>query len=166
MKIIISNIAEGEHFYDFKEDPAILNLEGFVLKDEITANVRLLKSNRQIYVEVKYSCNFVFPCDRCLLEFEKNISGSFEVVYKYSRDPEDISTGNDENIFFISPEKNFIDIKELLREYIIINIPMRKVPEETEGRCSFCGKTAEEILRTAAPEEINPVWNKLLKKKI
>jgi uncharacterized metal-binding protein YceD (DUF177 family) len=164
VKIIISNIAEGEHYYDFKEDPAILDLDGFVIKDEFEAHVRLLKSNRQIYVEVKYNCNFIFPCDRCLKEFEKNISGSFEAVYKYSRDPEDINAGNDENIFFISPEKNFIDIKELLREYILIGIPMRKVPEETEGRCNFCGRTPEEILKTASPEEINPVWDKLLNK--
>ncbi|MCE1166238.1 MAG: DUF177 domain-containing protein [Bacteroidetes bacterium] len=124
-----------------------------------------IQSNRQVYAAVNFDCNFIFPCDRCLEDFGMNINGNFEAVYKYSRDPEELDSGEGGNIFFIAPEMNFIDLTELVREYILISLPMRKAPGETDGRCDYCGKTEEEILQNKTTQEINPVWDKLLNKK-
>ncbi len=165
MKIIISNLADGEHLYAFDEDAEIFSLGDYTVKDKILVNVRLVKSNRQVHAAVNFNCNFVFPCDRCTEDFEMNIAGNFEAVYKYSRDPEELGSGEGGNIFFIAPEKNFIDLTELVREYILISLPMRKAPAETDGKCSYCGKTEEEILQNKKTQDINPVWDKLLNKK-
>ena len=165
MKIIISNLAEGEHLYEFSEDAETFELGDYVIKDKVAVSVRLNKSNSQVYADVNFRCRFEFPCDRCLENFEKDISGSFIVVFKYSRDPDELKSGDDENIFFIPPEKNFIDLSGMVRENILVSIPMRKAPDEKDGRCAYCGKTEEEILRNTETKEINPVWDKLLNKK-
>jgi uncharacterized metal-binding protein YceD (DUF177 family) len=81
-----------------------------------------------------------------------------------SRGDEDVDADVDENMFFIGPETNKIDLKEVVREYIVLSVPMRKVPEEKDGVCCFCKKNIEEILRKNKEQEINPVWNKLLNK--
>jgi uncharacterized metal-binding protein YceD (DUF177 family) len=37
-----------------------------------------------------------------------------------------------------------IDITNDVREFILLSVPMRKVPAETDtGACSWCGKTEE-----------------------
>lgn len=164
MKIIISNIADGEHLYEFKEEPSFFNLDNFKTKDGLNVKVNLFKSNMQIHAKISLLAECFFPCDRCLEEFDFNLKNDFDVVFKYSKDEEELNSTNDENLFFIGPETNKIDLNEVVREYIVLSIPMRKVPEEKNGVCCFCKKNIEEILLKNTSQDINPVWNKLLNK--
>ncbi len=164
MKIIISNLADGEHVYEFKEEPSFFELEDFKTKDGLNVKVNLFKSNMQIHAKVRLEADCFFPCDRCLEEFDFKLENEFDAVFKYSKDEEELKSNDDENLFFISPETNKIDLKEIVREYALLSVPMRKVPEEKDGVCVFCKKNIEEILRKNKEQEINPVWNKLLNK--
>jgi len=164
MKIIISNIADGEHLYEFKEEPEFFELNDFRTKDGLTVRVELFKSNMQIHAKVNLSAACFFPCDRCLEEFDFKLENKFDVVFKYTKDEEEMKSSDDENLFFIGPETNKIDLKEVVREYVLLSLPMRRVPEEKDGVCCFCKKNIEEVLLKNREQEINPVWNKLLNK--
>jgi uncharacterized metal-binding protein YceD (DUF177 family) len=164
MKIIISNLADGEHLFEFKEEPEFFELEDFRTKDGLNVKVKLFKSNMQIHAMVHLFADCFFPCDRCLEEFDFRLESKFDVVFKYSKDEDELKSSNDENIFFIGPETNKVDLKEVVREYVLLSVPMRKVPEEKDGVCLFCNKNIEEILKRNKEKDINPVWNKLLNK--
>jgi len=164
MKIIISNLADGEHLYEFKEEPEFFELNDFKTKDGLNVKVVLFKSNMQIHAKVSLHAECFFPCDRCLEEFDFKLQNEFDVVFKYTKDEEELNSSNDENLFFIGPETNRVDLKELVREYVLLSLPMRRVPEEKDGVCCFCNKNIEEVLLKNREQEINPVWNKLLNK--
>jgi uncharacterized metal-binding protein YceD (DUF177 family) len=164
MKIIISNIADGEHLYEFKEEPGFFELNDFRTKDGLNIRVKLFKSNMQIHAKISLLAKCFFPCDRCLEEFDFKLENEFDVVFKYTKDEEEINSSDNENLFFIGPETNKIDLKEIVREYVLLSLPMRRVPEEKDGVCCFCKKNIEEILLKNREQEINPVWNKLLNK--
>jgi len=51
---------------------------------------------------------------------------------------------SDDYIRTYSPFMKTVDITNDIKEYILLSIPMRRVPAETsEGVCSWCGKTKE-----------------------
>ncbi len=164
MKIIVSNLAEGEHKYEFKESEVYLELVDLRTKDGFNVNVTLNKSDMQIHAIVEVSAVLIFPCDRCTDDFEFNLNTEFDVVIKYSKNDVELNSTDNDNIFFISPETNNIDLKNVVRENILVSIPMRHVPEENDGVCSYCKKEINEILKIEIKQELNPVWNKLLNK--
>jgi uncharacterized metal-binding protein YceD (DUF177 family) len=164
MKIIISNLTDGEYLYEFKEQPDFFGLDDFKTKDGLNIKVNLFISNVQIHAKINLSAECFFPCDRCLEEFDFKLENDFDVVFKFSKDEEELNSSNDENLYFIRPESNTIDLKEVVREYVLLSVPMRKVPEEKDGVCCFCKKNIEEILLKNKTQEISPVWNKLLNK--
>ncbi len=164
MKIIVSNLAEGEHKYGFKESVEYLELVDLKAKDGINVYVTLDKSDMQIHAMIKVNAVLIFPCDRCTDDFDYTLDTEFDVVFKYSKNELELKSTNNDNIFFISPETNNIDLKNVVRENILISLPMRHVPEENDGICSFCKKDINEILRIETKQELNPVWNKLLNK--
>ena len=164
MKIIVSNLAEGEHKYEFKESEVYLELVDLRTKDGFNVNVTLNKSDMQIHAIVEVSSVLIFPCDRCTDDFEFNLNTEFDVVFKYSKNDVELNSTDNDNIFFISPETNNIDLKNVVRENILVSIPMRHVPEENDGVCSYCKKEINEILKIEIKQELNPVWNKLLNK--
>lgn len=164
MKIIISNLAEGEHKYQFKESVDFFELTDLRVKDGINIDVRLDKSDMQIHAIIKVNAELIFPCDRCTDDFDFMLNTEFDVVFKYSKNELELKSNDNDNLFFISPETNNIDLKNVIRENILVSLPMRHVPEEVDGICSFCKKDIKDILKIESKQEINPVWDKLLNK--
>jgi uncharacterized metal-binding protein YceD (DUF177 family) len=162
MKIIISNLAEGEHLYNFVQSAEELGFEDYTFKDKIKINIKLFKGNRQIILGVSFNCSVVFPCDRCLDDFDMNLNGDFNLIYEYAPITGVKASDAEDNLFFISPEANNVELTEVIREYIIISIPMKRTPEEKDGVCVYCDRRPEEILRVRESNEVNPVWNKLI----
>ena len=162
IKIIVSNLAEGEHKYEFKESVDTFELSDLKTKDGINLSVTLDKSDMQIHVVIKVETILIFPCDRCTDDFDYFLDTEFDVVFKYSKNELELNSTDNDNMFFISPETNNIDLKDVIRENILVSLPMRHVPEEIDGICSFCKKDINDILRIESKQEINPVWNKLL----
>ncbi len=164
MKIIISNLAEGEHLYNFVQSAEELGFEDYTFKDKIKINIKLFKGNRQIILDVCFDYSVVFPCDRGLDDFDMNLKGNFNLLYEYAPLTGVKASDAEDNLFLISPEANSIDLTEVFREYFIISIPMKRMPEEKDGVCVYCKRRSEEILRGCESNEINPVWNKLINK--
>lgn len=164
MKIIVSNLVDGEHKYVFKENVDFFDIDDVKTNGDIVINVLLNKMYRQLHLKINIEGEFIFPCDRCLDDFSMKLKNEFEAVYKMNKEDFDADESQDDNIFYISPEVNYIDIKDIVRDYILLAIPMRKVPEEKDGICLCCNKKIEDILKVEIKPEVNPVWNKLINK--
>lgn len=103
------------------------------------------------------------PCSRCTEYFEMKIgveiSEEFELEEKTTRSShQPVVTVKEEDENPIT-EKLFdgyiFNLSELLRQLIMVEIPLSPMPPEDDGRCVHCKKTKAEVLGTLviAPEE-------------
>jgi len=163
LKININNLNDGEHIFDFVISPADLDIDIVDIVSDVKVAANLYKSGSQISVNVTADGKFKFQCDRCLDDYISDFETKFEIIYKFD------ALGNEsdnDDIKFISANIRHIDLRDDVRDYILLSIPMRNVPEEKNGVCLYCNKKIEEILNIKNHESVNPVWEKLIKAKI
>lgn len=167
MEIRISNLKDGNHFYKFENNAEDFEIEEVEFKSGIITNVELIKTGSQFDLKAKLTGTYVMDCERCLEKYELPFDINFELVYKTDYKGEFINDDKDidSNLVFISPNTHHIDIKNDVRDYLIINIPMRKIPDELNDKCLVCGKEITNEINDVQNNEINPVWEKLLKNK-
>jgi uncharacterized protein len=167
-KINIHNLKDGEHTYKFAAYPKDFDFEKteFEIIDDININAVLYKAGSQISVKIELKGKFKFECDRCLDDYVYDFNTTFNIIYKYVfKGLQDEEFNDDEDIKFIQPNTVFIDLKEDIREFILLSVPMRKAPDDINGICSYCNKNVKEIFKIKHQTEINPVWEKLIKAK-
>jgi len=166
-KININNLKEGAHKYDLSasSDDFDFKNDEIELVGDIDVDVDLYKVEHQFSIKADLKGKFKFVCDRCLEDYIYDFTNNFDIIYKYDFKEKDDRDIEDDNIKFIPPNTKHIDLKEDIRDYILLSIPMKKAPEETEGVCSFCHKDIKEMLQITRQEEMNPVWEKLIKSK-
>jgi len=168
-KINIHNLKEGEQKYEFTAKYDDLNLGDveFSIPGEIKIDIILYKIVNQISVKAFLKGKFEFDCDRCTEKYIQDFDTDFEIIYKYDfREKQTGISETDDDIKIIPHNTIFIDIKEDIRDFIMLSVPLRKVPEENEGKCLFCNKKISEILSIPVKEEVNPVWEKLIRSKL
>lgn len=165
LKIYINNLNEGEHNLEFVISPEELEIDTVDIVSDVNVLARLYKSGNQIDFKITISGKFKFECDRCVEEFISDFKNEFEIIFKYDFSEIDDQTENDD-IKFIPPSTRYVELKNDVRDYILLSIPMRKVPEEKDGKCSYCSKEIQDLIIQEAKQDINPVWEKLIKAKI
>jgi len=168
MIINISNLKEGEQSFVFTVTGDELDLKEYDFVDDIKVTVNLYKTHNQVDFRINVESLVKIPCDRCLEDFDFKINNDFELIYKYSYDKNEIDDDEDllNDFKVISPDVHNIDLKKEIRDYVLLSFPLKRVPEEKDDICLFCKKNINEILKRQGKEDINPVWNKLLKNKI
>ena len=167
-KINVLNLKEGEHKSEYTVKPSELELDEKIFVNDINIDVIMHKSSYQLEIEVIFKSKVLLNCDRCLEDYSFNAAGKFNLYFKpLLMKSQDIVNSNDEESFrFYSTDSKYIDLTIDIRDFIILSIPMRKVPDELNGICTECNRKIDELLnRNEDSAEINPVWNKLLKKK-
>jgi uncharacterized protein len=168
MIINIFNLKEGEHSFVFNVLGEELDLKKYDFVDDIKVTINLYKTYNQVDLRINIDSLVKIPCDRCLEDFDFKINNDFELIYKYSYDENEID--NDEDLLndfkVISSDIHNIDLKKEIRDYVLLSFPLKLVPEEKDDICLFCKKNINEILKGQGKEDINPVWEKLLKNKI
>lgn len=167
LKINVLVLKEGEYFFDYALRPSEVELEEDYFKNDINVDVALVKNVYQIELKVKFNTVLVFECDRCLDNYEHLCKGSFELYFKPMplRNQEVNEEKDEDNIRFYSVVNKYIDITKDLRDYIMLSVPMRHVPEEKDGVCVVCKRNFDEILNQKnSQRDINPVWKKLFEK--
>ena len=162
MKINISNLSQGTHDYKLSKSAAELGLaENF--QGDVTANVTLEKSSRQILLRAHSTASALFQCDRCLDEFGKEIEAGLQTLYVWNGD--DGSGAEDEEVRLLAADTNIIDISSDVRESIVLAVPLKLLcKEECRGLCQRCGRNLNHAPNgecDCAPNEIDPRWNKL-----
>ena len=167
-KINIHNLKEGEHRYEFTADALDFGIEPEEAEvvDKIYITAVLYKVGTQISVKIELQGKFKFQCDRCTEDYIYDFKTEFNIIYKYQFKGMDTDEKNDDDeIKFIAPNTIFIDLKEDIRDFIILSIPLKKAPEEKDGICLYCKKSISESFVSSGKEEVNPVWEKLIKVK-
>lgn len=163
MIIKFTNYADGVHYFDFNEQASNLGL-GEPFFDGVDLDVKMDKSHSQIVIEADLTLNAKFFCDRCNDEFDTKLKSHYMITYLFVKSPAD---RDDDNLYYLSPETDKIDLKPDVIDYAVLSVPMKKLcQEECKGLCSKCGANLNrESCRCSEEGKINPIWSDLLKKK-
>lgn len=142
IKINIGSLREGSEQLDLTADPKEMGLDEKIVKNGLGISLDLFKATHQLDVKAKITGIMTLVCDRCLDMYEMPFETNFEVVFVLKSPREEEI--NEEGIRTYSPYMKTIDLTEDIREYVLLSVPMRRVPAETpEGACTWCGKTKD-----------------------
>jgi uncharacterized protein len=104
-------------------------------------------------------------CNRCLEPAQFPIDSSFDLFYRpeVTGDEEEveIDEGEAEIAFY---EGGGIDVKDVLREQILLSMPMQRVcREDCQGICPMCGQNRNLINCGCEPRLVDDRWSALKK---
>ncbi len=155
MIIKISNLSEGIHNFEFKEDAKEIQLEEPFI-GEIEVKVELNKIHNQIILKADIKANVKFICDRCTKEFETILPGNYKMVYLFSSEDEE---NGDISITFLAPNADKISLDNDVRDYALLSVPMKKLCKvDCKGLCPGCGKDLNEEQCSCQKEVIDERW--------
>lgn len=159
MIIKISNLVEGEHEFSFEESVKKIDL-GEPFFGNFHTNVSLNKLHDQIILDANTRVPAKFDCDRCGCEFTTELENEYEMVYLMNEIPVDSEAIN---IAYLPHNSTSINIKNELREFAILSIPMKKLcKHDCKGLCYKCGGDLNKGECKCTKAEIDPRWEKII----
>lgn len=159
MVIKISNLAEGEHRFNFNESIKSIELE-LPFFGNFQSAIVLNKLHDQIILDSHTKVCAKFECDRCGTDFTTELENDYEMVYLMNETPADTDALN---VAYLPHDAAVIDIKNDLREFAILSIPMKKLcREDCKGLCYRCGGDLNKGECTCKEPEMDPRWEKLI----
>lgn len=160
LRINISKLPEGAHEHSLHATPEEIGLDARFTK-EVKVEATLEKTNRQLFVRVELKTGGTFQCDRCLEDFEKDVSTSYSVMYVTE---EGGAVGEEAEVQVIPPEANMIDLGEDVRQYAILALPPKLLcRDDCAGLCPSCGANLNKDSCQCQKEEVDSRWSGLQK---
>ena len=156
MRLIITEIPED----GLEEDLDMsLSLGDVAIEGDVHVSFKALRLGDKVLVNGNAETKASLTCSRCLKEFLYPINVAFEAEYvplksfykgvEYELKKEDLDVS-----FY---ERDEIDIKDLVREHLLLTLPMKPLcMPECRGFCQRCGKDLNEGFCGCETEEIDP----------
>jgi uncharacterized protein len=164
MKIVISEIPEDGLDLDLQET---VQLNGGL--SAVHSQLRITKIDTEVVVSGNILSDVGLQCSRCLKDFRSTLTILFEAIYhplEHLKEEEKHELKVDElDMGFYS--KDELDLLDLIKEQIILNIPMKPLCNELcKGICLQCGTDLNADTCGCSTKEIDSrlvVLKKLLK---
>lgn len=159
----IAGLEIGTHQYTFDIDGKFFESfeESLVKNCQIRLELELLRQTDVIVLTFHLSGTIGLICDRCLDPFDMPIDYSDDVMLKFKR-RDTMLTEQDDDIEYILPEQQEIDIRQHLYDFITLQVPFRKVHPDDENGNSGCD---EDVLRKinelSIKDHNDPRWDQL-----
>lgn len=158
--LINANLGESSFGkYQFEVDNSLLELFESDLSNELSLMVQVTieKIGGGVLAHFDLDGYIYIPCDRCLETYKYDIKKAFEIAYLF----DDKHKNQFDDVVIIDEKQQSIDVSQELFDYITLEIPMRKVVDESIHKCDekvmkyLEGKSKEE------ESEIDERWSKL-----
>lgn len=162
IKIKISNLANGRYDYDFEGKASDLEIyEPYI--GNFKTDVALTKFDNQIILDSETGITANLICDRCAKEFHSVIKSYYRMIYLFRTNYND---NEKEDIIYLHPDKDKIDLDKDIRDYAILAVPMKKLcSDDCKGLCPKCGKNLNEGSCNCSEKIIDHRWEQLEKLK-
>jgi uncharacterized protein len=136
MIIKFTNFVDGVHKIEFDEPVKKIGLENPYIGN-INLLVEMDKAHSQIVLNCDVKVQAEFECDRCGELYKTVLTNHFQLTYLFSKE---IQKADTINLYYISPESDKIEIKEDVKEYLLLTEPMKRLCRENcKGLCPKCG---------------------------
>ncbi|MEI8131879.1 MAG: DUF177 domain-containing protein [Leptolinea sp.] len=101
---------------------------------KLSGKVKLTRMPKGILVQADFSSSIAAECVRCLDEFDLPLKTDISELFAFHANS--VAETN-----LIVPEDADIDLQPLLREYLLIEIPIKMIcREDCKGLCTICGE--------------------------
>ena len=121
----------------------------------------------EIRVQGHLSVTMESDCDRCLEAARFPIEADYDLYYRPSdtvyadADEIQIDDGESEIAFY---EGAGLDLKDILREHVLLSMPMQKVcRKDCRGICPVCGQNRNQIACGCEVKKVDDRWSALKK---
>lgn len=163
---VIVDLANQESFvpefnFSVNNDEIDLENEPVKLKNAVNVAAQLKKGIAQTDVSGNISVDVLFECTRCLTEIEQKLEFPFDATFV---NPEHFTESkeaelNEADLDVSVLEDGKIDLTELVREQILLNLPEQVFcREDCKGLCEKCGANRNLIDCKCKEKEIDPRW--------
>lgn len=162
--IAFKGLKEGVHEYDYHIGKSFFDhFEGSLVEDgDITVVVILEKRSSFMKLNLKISGTVVLTCDRCLEPYNQSIGNDISIFVKFG----ETESEEGEDVIWLLPEENQINVAQTIYEYIIVSVPLRHVhPNEKKG-VSSCDPAMLKKIEEYSRHESDPTderWGELKK---
>ena len=115
------------------------------LKPDLTLNTfagvaRVTRTPQGILIQGEFEGETPAECVRCLTDFQQPLHSQFSELYAF--DQRSVTESD-----LILPEDGNIELEDLVREYLLIELPITPVCKaDCVGLCSVCGQNLNEEL--------------------
>jgi len=159
MIIKITNYPVGVHELILEKSVHELQLgEPFI--DKMKLICMMDKSEHQIILNCNLTIIAELVCDRCNEKYKTELNSKFSLIYFFDKK----ETTDDSNVFYISANDDKINITNDVIDYANLSVPMKKLcREDCKGLCPNCGTNLNVNMCNCKYEEMDPVWEPLLK---
>lgn len=162
MIIKISNLSDGEHNFVFKDKVEALGLEE-PFYGEFRSSILLNKLHDQLILTANSEFKVKFECDRCAVQFKRDLTSDYKMVYLMNEAPEESESLN---VSYLSRDADKIYIAEDVKEFALLAVPMKNLcKEDCKGLCQKCGTDLNKEKCSCTAEEIDPRWKPLVELK-
>jgi uncharacterized protein len=163
MLIELFSVKDSPHKFEFLLAPEEIELEQENVKliENIKTIGELAKGIAQVDVGGVISTKAEIECTRCLQLIEKEFEIPFKATFIAPEDltKEKESELHESDLDVSVYEDDKIDLTELVREQIILNLPDRIFcREDCKGLCAKCGENRNLIDCKCEEKEIDPRW--------
>ena len=164
IKIKVSNLSNGWYDYDFEGKASDLDIfEPYV--GNFKTNVALSKFDSQIILDAETGIPANLICDRCAKEFQSVIKSNYRMVYLFRVNYDDEESEKEE-VVYIHPETDKIELDKDIRDYAVLAVPMKNLcSDDCKGLCPKCGKNLNDDPCSCTEENIDPRWEPIQKLK-
>jgi uncharacterized protein len=151
---------------ELKDSPEALELcaEGASFEQPVEVELSVSKSGDQLICRGKVKTSVRLECSRCLLVYDEPIISNLDFVIDFGESPIAVDHGKSEedNYFLADPSSGYFQIDNLVRETIILALPLKPLcSEECKGLCPICGADLNKSPCSCVKKEIDPRWEKL-----
>lgn len=168
-RIPFTGLKLGLHQFHFEAGEEFFkSFEGSVLgKSDVHIDVQFDKREQFFVLDFSIGGTVEVECDRCAELFAQEILDEHRVYVKFD-DEAKRQREEDDDIIYISVNDIYVDVSQLIYEFVNLSIPLQKIcPPKADGSPG-CNKKVLKILEGKQPEENNepdPRWAALKKLK-
>ena len=164
MKIELKRTSEDfSQKLHLEESPEVLKLEaeGATFEKPVRVELSVNKSQDQLVCQGKARTSVKLECSRCLNEYDQNISSDLDFVIDLVGNLDGMKS-EEEGYFVADPSSTFFEIDDLVREAIILSLPLKPLcSEDCKGLCPICGIDLNRSQCGCVKEETDPRWDQL-----
>lgn len=150
--------------YDYSADELVLDDEHARLSEPPQVTGQVNRSGHEVRLRGEIKARAEVECDRCLRQVTVPIETSFDVTYVPATDYVEQGTAElqEEDLGLSVYEDEVIDVDELVREQVLLNIPARALcTEDCKGLCPVCGANRNETDCQCESQQTDPRWGAL-----
>jgi len=163
MRIDVNKIDEPISKVTAEFQPGEIDLgdEPIILKDKIRFEGSLEKHIYRVEIDGNIKAKAEINCGRCLAPLETELNFSFKSSFipaEFETQEKEVEvTGDDLDVEFYNPDRgDEIDLAELVREQIILNLPQTTLCKpDCQGLCAKCGENKNEKNCDCSEREID-----------